>query len=128
MAKKLNKSRLRDTNLIIVLSILITAVIRQDSIDGNDNPHEIIEFIGLVMTIIAALGRMYSTAFLGGFKNKKVIDIGPFSVCRNPLYFFLVDRCSWDFFDNRQYHCDANFTAYYLPNLPLTNSKGGSPS
>jgi len=34
------------------------------------------------------MGRIYSSAFLGGHKNEKLVTDGIYSVMRNPLYFF----------------------------------------
>lgn len=49
---------------------------------------QIMLWVGYLLVIIGAFGRVYSSAFIGGRKNKRVIRIGPFSVVRNPLYVF----------------------------------------
>ncbi len=43
---------------------------------------------GFGLIIIGAMGRFYTMTFIAGLKNKTVVDYGPFSLCRNPLYFF----------------------------------------
>lgn len=43
---------------------------------------------GVCLLVAGTLGRVYTTLFIGGRKNSKVIDFGCFSVMRNPLYFF----------------------------------------
>jgi protein-S-isoprenylcysteine O-methyltransferase Ste14 len=45
-------------------------------------------WVGYALVIIGAFGRVYSSTFIGGRKNKSVIRSGPFSVVRNPLYVF----------------------------------------
>lgn len=45
-------------------------------------------WVGYLLVIVGAFGRVYCSAFIGGRKNKRVIRSGPFSVVRNPLYVF----------------------------------------
>ena len=47
---------------------------------------EIFELAGHLLLIAALLGRMLSSLYIGGHKNAFVVDQGPFSVVRNPLY------------------------------------------
>jgi len=47
-----------------------------------------IETLGIGLVIICVLGRSYCAIFIGGVKNKMVIQEGPFSIVRNPLYVF----------------------------------------
>lgn len=87
MAKNLNKSRMRKSK-IVILCVLVLVFFTKALIPYETVLHENIEFIGYFLISICALGRVYSTAFLGGFKNEKLITHGAFSVVRNPLYFF----------------------------------------
>lgn len=87
MARKLNKSRIRDSKVLIVLA-LGAAFLTKALIGYETVLHEVIEFTGYFLIAICAMGRLYSTAFLGGFKNDKLITHGAFSIVRNPLYFF----------------------------------------
>jgi len=43
---------------------------------------------GLAAILICILGRCWCTLFIGGRKSMQLVDIGPYSLCRNPLYFF----------------------------------------
>ncbi|MBI9088954.1 MAG: isoprenylcysteine carboxylmethyltransferase family protein [Desulfobacterium sp.] len=43
---------------------------------------------GAALSGIGAFGRIWCSVYIGGFKNEKLISQGPFSMCRNPLYFF----------------------------------------
>lgn len=45
-------------------------------------------WLGYVLVIVGAFGRVFCSAFIGGRKNKSVMREGPFSVVRNPLYVF----------------------------------------
>lgn len=87
MAKKLNKSRIRDSRMIIIVAFIVAALTKA-LIDFEAPLHEIIDYIGYILLAVCAMGRMYSTAFLGGHKNETLITYGAFSITRNPLYFF----------------------------------------
>lgn len=56
------------------------------SIDGAG--HELLEAAGVLVLIAGVLGRFWSILYLGGRKNSEVMQDGPFSMSRNPLYFF----------------------------------------
>ncbi|MCG8617241.1 MAG: isoprenylcysteine carboxylmethyltransferase family protein [Desulfobacterales bacterium] len=43
---------------------------------------------GIVLVGAAALGRMWCSLYIAGYKDEKLITKGPYSLCRNPLYFF----------------------------------------
>jgi hypothetical protein len=44
--------------------------------------------LGLVIVSIATSGRIWCSFYLSGHKDSKLTTEGPFSLCRNPLYFF----------------------------------------
>jgi len=44
--------------------------------------------IGLVLVGIATVGRLWCSLYISGYKNSQLIATGPYSICRNPLYFF----------------------------------------
>ena len=87
MAKALNQSRMRDSWVIVAVAAVMM-FLTQPIFPVAALGHEIFDSVGFVLIIICALGRVYTSAFLGGFKNKTLIAHGPFSVVRNPLYFF----------------------------------------
>ena len=87
MAKNLNKKRMQYSWLSVMICILV--IIFSRPLFPYDMPfHEVMEFVGYFLVALCALGRVYCSAFLGGFKNKKLVTYGPFSVVRNPLYSF----------------------------------------
>lgn len=54
----------------------------------HDGPvHEAIEYTGLILVFFAILGRLWSILYIGAHKNRQLIEIGPYSMTRNPLYF-----------------------------------------
>jgi protein-S-isoprenylcysteine O-methyltransferase Ste14 len=50
--------------------------------------HESVEAVGLALILICIAGRCWCTLYIGGRKGAELVDIGPYSLCRNPLYFF----------------------------------------
>ena len=48
--------------------------------------HETMEFVGYILVICCVFGRIFSSVFIGGYKNDRLVMHGPFSVVRNPLY------------------------------------------
>lgn len=48
----------------------------------------ILFMIGSVLVGIASLGRLWCSLYIAGYKTDVLITEGPYSMCRNPLYFF----------------------------------------
>ncbi|MEZ5814289.1 MAG: isoprenylcysteine carboxylmethyltransferase family protein [Alphaproteobacteria bacterium] len=44
--------------------------------------------VGSILVGLCAMGRLYTSVFLGGYKNHTLITHGIYAVLRNPLYFF----------------------------------------
>ncbi len=49
-----------------------------------------IKWAGIVLITICIVGRTWSSLYIGGRKNLQIIDIGPYSITRNPLYLFSI--------------------------------------
>jgi protein-S-isoprenylcysteine O-methyltransferase Ste14 len=43
---------------------------------------------GLLLTGVAAAGRLWCSIYIAGRKNRTLVMDGPYSMCRNPLYLF----------------------------------------
>jgi len=43
---------------------------------------------GLVLVGVTTVGRLWCSLYISGYKNSELITSGPYSVTRNPLYFF----------------------------------------
>ncbi|MCX7286121.1 MAG: isoprenylcysteine carboxylmethyltransferase family protein [Rhodobacterales bacterium] len=73
---------LRVTFLLCLPAILLTESAWPEYV------FEVLEILGLAAVIAAVLGRFWSILYIGGHKNNTVMQDGPYSVCRHPLYLF----------------------------------------
>jgi protein-S-isoprenylcysteine O-methyltransferase Ste14 len=69
------------------LGIFVVAVTSSIAPSGSTT-HELVEWIGVVFIVICILGRTWSSLYIGGRKIEELVQTGPYSVMRNPLYFF----------------------------------------
>ena len=44
-------------------------------------------FVGLTLASLGAFGRVWALSHIAGNKSEQLITTGPYSLCRNPLYF-----------------------------------------
>jgi len=81
----------RKAAFVLAIALGVTLVIFGDAqwADGHF-VHEFIEWIGTVLIVLCILGRTWCTIYIGGHKNKKLVTVGPYSICRNPLYLFSI--------------------------------------
>jgi len=49
---------------------------------------DILFLIGICLVGIATIGRLWCSVYISGYKIRNLITTGPYSICRNPLYFF----------------------------------------
>ncbi|RWM04190.1 isoprenylcysteine carboxylmethyltransferase family protein [Mesorhizobium sp.] len=78
--------------LIVVQVAAVVAIVlllfSKPSLSEGSNGHELMETVGFGLVLICFLGRLWSILYVGGRKNDELIVSGPFSMTRNPLYFF----------------------------------------
>lgn len=71
-------------------AVFIVLILVSSSVMNEKAPliSEILSFISIVMVGICVLGRLWCSLYIAGYKTDHLIDQGPYSLCRNPLYFF----------------------------------------
>lgn len=76
--------------IVLALIILVAGagLLFVSSSWGDSRVHELIELSGVALMAFGILGRMWSTLYIGGKKAATIVTDGPYSVMRNPLYFF----------------------------------------
>ncbi len=71
--------------VVILLPLL---VFTRSAWDHPEWLFDMFEVAGIFLVIAGVLGRFWSILYIGGRKNKEVMDQGPYSMCRHPLYLF----------------------------------------
>ncbi len=71
-----------------LLLIALVAIFAEPTWQLDGWVEESAEWVGSLLIAVCALGRIWCTAYIGGKKNRELVDIGPYSVVRNPLYVF----------------------------------------
>lgn len=79
--------RLRRGALAVLLGAAFLALAVVGSAHGEET-HELIERLGLGLMIVGIAGRIWCTFYIGGRKSAEIVDRGPYSLTRNPLYVF----------------------------------------
>lgn len=72
-------------SLIVMICFLLPFVC---AVWLHSNPlfYSQVEHFGILLIIIAIAGRTFSALHIGGYKKEILIETGPYSVVRNPLY------------------------------------------
>lgn len=55
---------------------------------GEGEFHEGLESFGLGAVVLSIVGRAWCSLYIGGRKKAEIVDTGPYSISRNPLYVF----------------------------------------
>ncbi len=55
---------------------------------GEGPVHAGVEALGLGAIVICIVGRAWCSLYIGGRKKAEIVDTGPYSISRNPLYVF----------------------------------------
>jgi protein-S-isoprenylcysteine O-methyltransferase Ste14 len=84
MSTSRSTPRLRLTVVLLFAAAIVVAVSRRPVLDGVVG--ELVQLTGLLCMASAALGRIWTSAFIAGFKDVSLVREGPYSAVRHPLY------------------------------------------
>lgn len=80
--------RILKTRLFAVILVLVLLFSRSAWETKAPLIPAVLFLAGLHLGAIAALGRLWCSLYIAGHKDSRLIQQGPYSLCRNPLYFF----------------------------------------
>ena len=81
------KTRIRTTRVVAAI-VLLGLLFIAPSWGRHGAVAEILRWTGYLALIVGVMGRVWCAAYIGGRKSQIVIDVGPYSMTRNPLYVF----------------------------------------
>ncbi len=81
-ALRLPVSRLLGAGVLLMILLSRHATAEGGLVDVLD------ETLGLVLIGVCAFGRLWTLMYISGFKNRRVLTVGPYSIVRHPLYVF----------------------------------------
>jgi len=85
---KTSRLRLRLTRAFALCVLLALALGVTNWSLGHPLVEQTLFFTGITLAGFGAAGRAWATSYISGLKMKELVTSGPYSLCRNPLYFF----------------------------------------
>ena len=80
------RKRVRNVRLVLWL-LMVGSFFVASRWEGYPVMEGLLFFAGCMLAAGATIGRLWCTLYIGGYKTTKLITGGPYSLCRNPLYF-----------------------------------------
>lgn len=73
--------------LVAILGVIGLSMATTPALSGTA-AHALILGAGLLALVVAIVGRAWCSLYIGGRKKSEIVDKGPYSITRNPLYVF----------------------------------------
>lgn len=84
MTESASTPRLHATFAIYVGLVIATTQVGPGDIPWV--PYSLAGLAGLILVALACLGRIWTSVFIAGHKDEKLVTAGPYALCRHPLY------------------------------------------
>jgi len=79
---------IRKAVLLACILAAVALVAVTQSLGGETDLHQGLELAGLGAIAVCIVGRAWCSLYIGGRKKAEIVDMGPYSLSRNPLYVF----------------------------------------
>lgn len=80
------RNRIRLQQALIAVMLVIACIVEPSL--NTDPTKTVISIVGVLCIIVSTVGRTWCTYFIGTIKQQVLVQSGPYSLCRNPLYLF----------------------------------------
>jgi protein-S-isoprenylcysteine O-methyltransferase Ste14 len=87
ISNKIADSRVAVSRILGVCIVLL-ALFTSHSFGQNSLIDILLETSGLFLLTVCSVGRLWSLLYISGYKRCELVTEGPYSITRNPLYFF----------------------------------------
>lgn len=73
---------------LTLVGVLVLLVLSDSYWRGTGSLLTLLFPLGIFLAAIGAIGRLWCSVYISGYKTNRLITSGPYAMCRNPLYFF----------------------------------------
>lgn len=84
------RHRRKLTRMLAIPMFVVIAVTGSAWEDDHALVAGLLFFAGLILIACATVGRLWCSLYISGYKTGSLVSEGPYSICRNPLYFFTL--------------------------------------
>ena len=75
-------------SIVVIIVCLALLLATPHSWQANSEGDMLINALGFVLIVVAAFGRIWSSLYISGYKEDRIVTEGPYAIIRNPLYVF----------------------------------------
>jgi protein-S-isoprenylcysteine O-methyltransferase Ste14 len=72
----------------VAAACFFVALLSMRSLQADTLSAAFLYVMGLTLIGVATAGRLWCALYISGYKGSSLVTSGPYSLCRNPLYFF----------------------------------------
>ncbi len=73
---------------VVMGTLAVLILVTDTKWRGSGAVNGLLFLTGTILAGVAATGRIWCSVYISGYKIKHLVNYGPYSMCRNPLYFF----------------------------------------